>query len=64
MKSGPHIIFPPYRLDLTTAQLWRDTHLLSLRPKTFAVLRYLLAHAGELVTKAALVQAVWPDTYG
>ncbi|MGH7962461.1 MAG: winged helix-turn-helix domain-containing protein, partial [Candidatus Binatia bacterium] len=64
MKSGPHIVFPPYRLDLTTAQLWRDTHLLSLRPKIFAVLRYLIAHAGELVTKAALVQAVWPDTYG
>jgi DNA-binding winged helix-turn-helix (wHTH) protein len=32
-----------------------------LPPKTFAVLRYLVEHAGRLVTKEELLKAVWPD---
>ena len=31
-------------------------------PKTFAVLRYLVSQAGHLVTKDALLEAVWPET--
>ena len=34
---------------------------LHLRPKSFAVLHYLLRHAGQLVSRDALLQAVWPD---
>src|SRR5207245_6974611 len=33
-----------------------------LSPKAFAVLHYLLNHAGQLVTKDALFAAVWPET--
>ena len=33
-----------------------------LRPKTFALLAYLVAHAGQVVTKEALLDAVWPET--
>jgi DNA-binding winged helix-turn-helix (wHTH) protein len=32
-----------------------------LQPKTFAVLRCLLAQPGELVTKKALLDAFWPE---
>ncbi|MGH7964972.1 MAG: AAA family ATPase, partial [Candidatus Binatia bacterium] len=64
VQSAQQVVFPPYRLDLADAQLWRGTEMLPLRPKTFAVLCYLIAHAGGLVTKADLVRAVWPDTYG
>lgn len=32
-----------------------------LRPRAAAVLRYLLEHAGELVTKDALLREVWAD---
>src|SRR5262245_35314166 len=56
--------FPPFRVDLGNEQLWRGVELLPLRPKPFAVLRYLLTHAGQLVTKAELLQAIWPDTVG
>jgi len=35
-----------------------------LRPKTFAVLRHLVEHAGQLVTREELIKAVWPDTHG
>jgi predicted ATPase/DNA-binding winged helix-turn-helix (wHTH) protein len=49
------------RLDLTNVCLWRGAQQIPLRPKTFAVLRCLLAHRGQLVTKAALLDAVWPE---
>jgi DNA-binding winged helix-turn-helix (wHTH) protein/predicted ATPase len=60
--------FPPFRLDTVNQCLWRrretanDERLL-LTPKAFAVLRYLVAHAGRLVTQDELLAAVWPETY-
>ena len=41
-------------------QLWRDGDEISLRPKTFEVLRYLVDHPAQLVTKAMMLDAVWP----
>jgi DNA-binding winged helix-turn-helix (wHTH) protein/tetratricopeptide (TPR) repeat protein len=54
-------LFPPFRLDSKNEQLWRENEEVRLRRKTFAVLRHLAEHAGELVTKAALLDAIWPD---
>src|SRR5262249_29913272 len=54
--------FGPFRLDLANAALWQAEQPVSLRPKTFAVLVHLVTHAGQLVTKAALLDAVWPET--
>lgn len=48
------------RLDLVNACLWRGVQRIPLKPKDFSVLRYLAEHAGQLVTKAALLDAVWP----
>jgi DNA-binding winged helix-turn-helix (wHTH) protein len=42
--------------------LWQGEQLIPLPPKPFAVLAYLVAHAGEVVTKEALLDAVWPKT--
>jgi DNA-binding winged helix-turn-helix (wHTH) protein len=42
--------------------LWRDERLIVLRPKTFAILRYLAENAGRLVRKDELLHAVWGDT--
>src|SRR5262249_50986862 len=39
------------------------TQAIALRPKVFAVLRHLVEHAGQLVTKQQLLDAVWPGTY-
>ncbi|MBI3301580.1 MAG: AAA family ATPase, partial [Deltaproteobacteria bacterium] len=57
------LVFPPFRLDLANECLWCGEERISLRGKTFAVLRCLLEHPGQLVTKEALLNAVWPDTY-
>ena len=60
--------FPPFRLDTTNQCLWRrddnghDERIL-LRPKSYAVLRYLVERAGRLVTEEELLEAVWPDVY-
>jgi DNA-binding winged helix-turn-helix (wHTH) protein/tetratricopeptide (TPR) repeat protein len=53
--------FSPFRLDSKNEQLWRGAEEIRLRRKTFAVLRHLVEHPAELVTKAALLDAVWPD---
>jgi len=60
--------FPPFRLDLVNECLWRrrDTEAderILLTPKAFAVLRYLVEHAGDLVTQEEFMEAVWPDTF-
>jgi DNA-binding winged helix-turn-helix (wHTH) protein/tetratricopeptide (TPR) repeat protein len=49
-------------LDLTNECLWRGTQAFSLRPKTFAVLRMLVERPGQLVSKTALLDTVWPET--
>jgi DNA-binding winged helix-turn-helix (wHTH) protein len=54
-------IFNSFRLDLVNDQLWAGKGRLDLRRKTFEVLRYLVDRPGQLVTKAALLDAVWAD---
>jgi DNA-binding winged helix-turn-helix (wHTH) protein len=54
--------FPPFHLDLANEQLWREEQLITLLPKTFAILRYLAEHAGRLVTKEELLRTVWAGT--
>jgi DNA-binding winged helix-turn-helix (wHTH) protein/predicted ATPase len=63
MNSASQLLFPPFCLDLANQRLWRDAQEIPLRRKTFAVLRYLVEHPDQLVTKAALLDAVWPETY-
>lgn len=61
MSSGQYRFFPPFRLDPANAQLWRGDREISLRRKTFDVLLYLVDHPAQLVTKQALLDAVWPE---
>ena len=62
MALSPIIEFVPFRLDLTDERLWRGQEAQLLTPKAFAVLSCLVAHAGQLVTKAMLMDTVWPET--
>jgi DNA-binding winged helix-turn-helix (wHTH) protein len=51
------LAFDDYVLDLTRGCLLREGREVTLRPKTFAVLRYLVEHMGELVSKETLLAA-------
>lgn len=53
--------FGRYVLDLRRGCLQLDGREVPLRPKTFAVLTYLAARPGQLVSKEELFAAVWPD---
>jgi len=64
LERAPNIkTFPPFRLDPGNQCLWRGDVRISLVPKAFAVLQYLVGHAGRLVTQQELLQALWRDTH-
>jgi DNA-binding winged helix-turn-helix (wHTH) protein/tetratricopeptide (TPR) repeat protein len=54
--------FLDYALDAANAQLRRGGQVVPLRLKAFTLLQYLAERPGRLVTKADLLDAVWPDT--
>jgi DNA-binding winged helix-turn-helix (wHTH) protein/TolB-like protein len=54
--------FGPFRADAQRRVLERDGQAVPLTGKAFEILWVLLEHAGELVSKEILMQAVWPDT--
>jgi len=56
------IDFARFRLDLRAGRLMSEGEPIALRPKTWAVLQYLVSRPGVLVTKDDLLDAVWTDT--
>jgi hypothetical protein len=62
MTDSGQIWFGQFRLDVQGELLWHTHERLSLSPKAFAILRYLVEHQGQLVTKASLLETIWPDT--
>ena len=54
--------FGAFTLDVARGTLSRDGVESRLRPKAYAVLRYLVAHPGRLVGKQELLDAVWGST--
>src|SRR5690242_599613 len=55
--------FRSFRLDSTNQCLWNGEQRLSLAPKAFDVLRYLVERPGRLVTQDEILEALWPETY-
>ena len=62
MSSASQWTFGPFRLDPPNACLWRGAERVPLPPTAFALLHYLVTHAGQLVTKDELFEALWPET--
>lgn len=62
-REDSQFIFPPFRLDASDERLWRASQPLILRPKSFKLLVYLLDNPGKLLTKDALLDAVWPNIH-
>src|SRR5438093_9510395 len=59
---SPQWRFDRFRLDPDHACLWCEAQAITLPPKAFALLHYLVTHPDRLVTKDELLDAVWPDT--
>lgn len=59
----PHhrrLAFGDFEMDLERGSLSCRGVVIPLRPKSFAMLQYLLEHAGQLVSREELLEAVWP----
>jgi DNA-binding winged helix-turn-helix (wHTH) protein len=56
-------LFHAFRLDTVNHCLWRGEERLSIAPKAFDLLRYLVEHADKLVTHDEILEALWPQTY-
>ena len=59
--SPASLKFGTFTLDLERLCLQGPAGPVDLRPKSFEVLRYLIQHAGRVVTKDEVMSAVWPD---
>ncbi len=55
--------FQLFRLDTANHLLLHGDERVSLTPKAFDVLRYLVERAGRLVTQNELLESLWPETY-
>ena len=63
MDQEHWLAFGPFRLETTQGRLWRGEQVIPLRPRSLAMLCYLVAHPGRLVTKAEVRQHVWAGTH-
>jgi TolB-like protein/Flp pilus assembly protein TadD len=61
MMGAKSFRFASFTLDLDRQSLVGASGRAELRPKSFAVLRYLVEHAGRVVGKHEMIKAVWPD---
>ena len=54
--------FEDFRLDRRNQEVRRGSRVISLRPKSFAVLQFLAENPRRLVTQTELLRAVWGST--
>lgn len=54
---------PDLRFDRPNQCLWRGDARVDLAANAFRLLEYLVDRPNQLVTKAALLDAIWPDSY-
>jgi two-component system copper resistance phosphate regulon response regulator CusR len=47
------------RIDLRQRQAYRGDHLIKLTSREFALLEFLVVHAGEVVGRGAIAEHVW-----
>ena len=63
MESDYPLAFGPFHVDGPQGGLWQGAQAIVLRPQALALLRYLVAHPGRLVSKAEVRQHVWAGTH-
>src|SRR5215472_3975857 len=59
----PSYEFGPYLLDAARRLLTKDGNHIALAPKTFDLLLLFLQSKGQVLTRTALMTALWPDCF-
>jgi len=63
VDSPADLTFGEYRLDPVSGRLYRGSEVVPLAPKAFALLDYMARRPGRLISKRALLEALWPGVY-
>jgi DNA-binding winged helix-turn-helix (wHTH) protein/TolB-like protein/Tfp pilus assembly protein PilF len=63
LKTTSIYEFGPFRLEPTEHRLLRGGQQVTLAPKTFDLLVYLVENQGRLVTKDQIMRAIWPGSF-
>ncbi len=63
MSADQILAFAEFRLDPVSGHLYRRNDAVPLAPKAFALLQFLAAQSGRLVSKQDLLAAVWPGVF-
>lgn len=61
--TGDQIRFGTCVLDLASHRLYRDGQNVHITPKAFELLKILVDHAPKALTKAELLDRLWPNTF-
>jgi TolB-like protein/DNA-binding winged helix-turn-helix (wHTH) protein/Flp pilus assembly protein TadD len=62
-EAGKLKLFGAFRLDLENHMFYREDNRVSVAPKVFDVLAYLVVHAGRVVSQDEILEALWPETH-
>jgi DNA-binding response OmpR family regulator len=57
------VVVGDLRLDPLQRRVWRGDIEITLTSTEFNVLEHLLRHAGEVVSKSRMLEAVWDDGF-
>ncbi|MFA1550798.1 response regulator transcription factor [Actinomadura chokoriensis] len=58
-EPPPRLVFADVELDEESHEVWRGGRAIQLSPTEFKLLRYFMANAGRVVSKAQILDHVW-----
>jgi len=59
--TGNTVCFGPFKLDLKAGELHQNGRKIRLQEQPFQVLKMLLEHPGEVVTREEIRKKLWPN---
>jgi DNA-binding winged helix-turn-helix (wHTH) protein len=62
-EKAPCFEFDDVRVEPRAFKIWKAGREVSLEPKAFKLLLFLMENRGRLVEKGELLDAVWKDTF-
>src|SRR6266571_6328037 len=60
-RCSNNVYFGPFNLDLRAGELQKDGRKTRLQEQPFQILRMLLEHPGEVVTREEIRRKLWPN---
>jgi two-component system OmpR family response regulator len=58
-EPSPRMVFADVELDEDSHEVWREGRPIQLSPTEFKLLRYFMANAGRVLSKAQILDHVW-----